>query len=346
MTTHHHGPLAVARAEAEYATFSFPNVPRGGNVEYRCRVNPDGEIIAIDYDDGYQGGPLTINGDDGGERLVAGIRRGDDYERNVGRARDFVRGLSVRADMLEEFDILAGRLATKMKLSQIPVPGFIVGLSGKDSTLGFLLVYEAALRMGIAHRVLGVHYVHAKRRRASWYEEHVVPWLRERCPLATILVETPLGGNHDQTRWADLHMRALNTIERDDDGEAVVRALPEHENYWVVGCTNLTEYELGKFSALSESVSVAPLRKIWNSKALAMCIALGVPAIVIEMARLPDCLCGRDELAASNIELIDAILKHDVRVEDHEPALFDQMMAYVRDLTRTNGFKKRTPYLL
>ena len=346
MNTEHLSPLATARKEAERATFSFPNVPRGGSVEYRCQVNPEGEVVGIDYDDGYQGGLLHLRGEDGGEYLVSSIRSGEDHDRNVRDARDFVRALTVRADMLEEFDVLAGRLAAKMKLSQIPVPGFIVGLSGKDSTLGFLLVYEAALRMGLAHRVLGVHYVHAKRRRASWYEEQVVPWLRERCPLATILVETPLGGNHDQTRWADLHMRALNTIEISDDGEPVVRALPDRQNFWVVGCTNLTEYELGKFSALSESVSVAPLRKIWNSKALAMCVALGVPAIVIENARLPDCLCGRDELAASNIELIDAILKHDVRVEDHDPVLFDQMMAYVRDLTRTNGFKKRTPYLL
>jgi NH3-dependent NAD+ synthetase len=251
-----------------------------------------------------------------------------------------------RQQSLVRFDGLVGRLHAKMGLSQTPVPGFIVGLSGTDSILAFLLVYEAAVRMGIGDRVLGIHYASARRRKPTWFEDGVVPWLRERCPKATILVTEPLGGNHDQQRWADLHLRALNDVVGDETGNVVVSALPAGRNYWVVGCTNLTEFELGKFSAMSERTSVAPLRKVWKSKVLAMCEALDVPSIAIEYSRLPDCLCGRDDIAANNIELIDAILTHEVRVREHDPDLLDMMFAYVRDLKRENGFKQRTPYLL
>lgn len=254
--------------------------------------------------------------------------------------------METRQQSLARYGLLVDRLKVKMGLSQQKVPGFIVGLSGTDSILGFLLVYDAAVLMGIGDRVLGIHYASARRRKPTWFEESIVPWLRTRCPQATVLVTEPLGGNHDQQRWADLHLRALNDVVGDDTGNVVVTPLPEGRNYWVVGCTNLTEFELGKFSALSENVSVAPLQKVWKSRVIAMCEALDVPSIAIEYSRLPDCLCGRDDLAANNIELIDAILTLDLRVRDHDPELLDLMITYVRDLKNTNGFKHRTPYNL
>jgi NH3-dependent NAD+ synthetase len=339
-------PLAAARAAATKAVFSFPNVPRGGSVEYRCRVGAYGDIEAIVYDDGYQGGPLEFAPGEGEDTLLRGVSARHDGDDHVAAAKEFVQGLSDRAGALDRFDELAGRLVGKMKLSQTKVPGFMVGLSGTDSTLVFLLLHEAARRMGMADRVVGIHYVNPERRRPTWFEASVVPWLRGLCPEASVLVEAPLGGNHDQQRWADLNLRALNEIATDADGRTIVRSLPEGRNYWVAGCTNATEQELGKFSTMSRGVSLMPIIKVRKSKVLAMCVALGVPAIAIENAKLPDCLCGRDELAAQNIGLIDDILDHRLRVADHDPVLVDKMLAYVRDLIRDNGFKHRTPYLL
>ena len=321
---------------------------RGGEIRFVCKADPDGEIASFEEHDAYQGGPVRVPADvEAGPFMlerVASRSRGDADD--ITKAAVFVSGIRRRSGALKRFDGLAGRLVAKMRLSQTPVPGFIVGLSGTDSILGFLLVHEAARRMGMADRVLGVHYASRDRRRATWFEEALVPWLRERCPEATVLVETPFGGNQDQQRWADLHLRALNDVSAKPNGDVVADPLPHGRNYWVVGCQNLTEQELGKYSAMSEKVSVAPLRKVWKSKVIEMCEALDVPAIAIEYSRQPDCLCGRDDLAAHNIELIDAILTHEVRVRDHDPDLLDTMFAYVRDLKRDNGFKQRTPYLL
>ena len=321
---------------------------RGGTVRFVCTANPEGEILSFEEHDQYQGGPIRVPADIEPQALLIErvMARSHTDEQDLFRVSDFLLGITKRADSLRRYEGLVGSLVPKMRRSQTPVPGFITGLSGKDSILSFLIVYDAAVRMGLGERVLGIHYVSKRNRGSGWFEADAIPWLRERCPEATILVETPLGGNQDQQRWADLHLRALNTIETREDGEIVARSLPAGRNYWVVSGTNLTEHELGKYSTMSRDASVAPIRTVWNGAALDMCIALGVPASVIEHAQLPDCFCGRDEIAAANIHLIDAILKHDFRVRDHDPDLLDQMIAYVRDLKRENGFKARTPYML
>jgi NH3-dependent NAD+ synthetase len=237
------------------------------------------------------------------------------------------------------------RLVAKMKLSKTPVPGFIIGLSGTDSLLAFALVYEAAEKMGIAHRVLGVHYTSGHR--TGWFEEHIVPWLREHAPLATIIVETPLGGNFDQQRWADLHMRALHTIEhRPDRGRTDTRALDPDKTYWVVGTINKTEWALGKYSALANTASIQPIRGFSKTEVIAACRLFKIPEIAIEYSRIPDCLCGRDELAAHNIELIDEILDFTFDATEYDHELLRKMFAYIADLRRTNDFKQRVPYTL
>jgi NH3-dependent NAD+ synthetase len=329
-------------------TLTIADRSGSGGIRFVCTTNPEGEIVSFEEHDRYQGGPMTTPmGLEPGEFLLQRVRdRSCMVDEDVASLARFLKGIEKRAAALSRFETLVFRLVGKMKLSRAPVPGFIVGLSGTDSILGFVLVYEAAKRMGMASRVLGVHYVGRDRRKPTWFEEAIVPWLRERCPEATILVETPFGGNEDQLRWADLHMRALNEVSARPNGDVLLKPLGKGRNYWVVGCQNLTEQELGKYSAMSEKVSVAPIRKVWKSRVIAMCEVLDVPAIAIENSRLPDCLCGRDDIAANNIELIDDILTCNVKVEDHDPALLDMMFAYVRDLKEENGFKQRTPYLL
>jgi hypothetical protein len=246
--------------------------------------------------------------------------------------------------MIAKYEGLVGRLVAKMTLSQTPVPGFIVGLSGTDSILSFLMLYDASERMGLADRVLGVHYVSGHRRMPTWFEREIVDWLRARCPKATVLVEEPLGGNTDQQRWADLHLRALSEVPTPQ--RPFPPALPEGRNYWVAGCTNATEHELGKYSMMSREVSVQPVRNVWKSDIMAMCEALDVPEIAMVHARMPDCLCGRDELAAENIETIDEILTFRIKLKGQDLDKLELLMSYVRDLKRANGFKNRTPYLI
>lgn len=339
--------LQAARTAASVVTFDVPRTPgRPGVTRYVLDVDVEGDIVAARMIEDDSEISVVADRDDTEDAVAVSIRSRYDGERREAEFRTMAERLRQDAAALNRFEKLGASLAAKMGISQTPVPGFMVGLSGTDSTIVFLTLYEAALRMGMPHRVVGIHYANQHRRKPTWYEEHIVPWLRERCPLAEIQVVAPLGGNQDQQRWADLNLRALNTVEIDEDGRTVTRALENGRNYWVAGCTNLTEQELGKFSTMSRGVSLMPIGRIRKSMIIRMCRALGVPAIAIEYAQQADCLCGRDELAAQNIDLIDAILTYDIRVGEHDPELLDRMFAYVRDQKRENGFKDRIPYPL
>lgn len=235
------------------------------------------------------------------------------------------------------------RLHNKIKMSQTPVPGFIVGLSGTDSVVAFVMAYDAMERYGSPHRVLGVHYVSPGRRTESWFSSGVIPWLKARCPKAEIIVVSPLGGNEDQQRWADLHTRALHHIDG-EDGKRIARL--QEDTYWVVGTINATEKALGKYSIMATAVSVQPLMTLYKSAIIDICLELGVPDIAIRYSRLPDCLCGRDELAAENIETIDDILTSRIDPTKHDPDLLARLFRYVRENLEDNGFKARIPYVI
>lgn len=238
----------------------------------------------------------------------------------------------------QKYDRVLDQLDRKINKSQVKVPGFIMSLSGTDSILAFMLVYDALVCSERENALYGIHYTNGHE---SWFERECIPWLKKECPYARIEVQTPLGGNQDQLRWADLHLRALNKI----DGDKVTALDPEY-SYWTAGTINATEWELGKYSTLANSVSIQPIRSFWKTEIMYLCERIGVPKIALENARLPDCFCGRDELAAENIELIDQILTHDAAALKADPALLDLMIRYVHDLKSANAFKKRIPYLV
>ena len=242
---------------------------------------------------------------------------------------------------MSKYDDRVNRLASKIGMSQTPVPGLIVGLSGTDSVVAFVMCYDALERTGRGDRLLGVHYV-SKFPTNSWFATGMVQWLFQRCPKATVAVHIPLGGNQDQQRWADLHLRALNRIE--PNGKII--ALEAEDTYWVVGTINATEKELGLYSLLATAVSVQPIITLYKSAIIEICHELGVPDIAIEYSRLPDCLCGRDELAADNIELIDAILTNTIDPTQHDPVLLNRLFQYVRESKADYGFKTRIPYVI
>lgn len=118
MNDHRTGPLSAAIAEAEVQTFSFADEKGGGVVEYRCGVDRDGEIRSIDLSDGYQSGALRFGDRDGAETLIGSLSTRHDDEKRISQAQEFISSLSKRADMIEQFDILAGRLASKLTSSR------------------------------------------------------------------------------------------------------------------------------------------------------------------------------------------------------------------------------------
>ena len=245
---------------------------------------------------------------------------------------------------LIKYEKIVDRLVAKMKLSQTPVPGFIMGLSGTDSIIAFKVVYDAAKRLGLEVYVAGVHYVN-NIDKITWFERDVFPWLTTECQGAQIFTTVPRGGNRDPQRYADLHLRANNIVSATDD---TIIPWDEHNNYWTCGTMNATEKALGKYSLLSTAVSVQPIQSLWKSEVMALCHDLGVPEEAIRRSRLPDCLCGRDEFAAENIEQIDTIMTHGKfgALSDWEPAYVDKAIDYVRSEKQRNGFRERIPYLV
>jgi NH3-dependent NAD+ synthetase len=244
----------------------------------------------------------------------------------------------------EKYDSLVNRLVYKIQNSQVEVPGFILGLSGTDSILSFALLYAALDEIygerEMPIRLWGIHYTSNNSRRQSWFELEVIPWMKEKFPGSQIEVYEPMGGNQDQQRWADLHYRALNAISND---KWIDR--PNGTNYWVAGSMNATEQVLGNYSMLSTAVSIQPIQTVYKSMVMAICKdVLDVPEVVLRKARIPDCLCGRDELASNNIELIDKILVNDPEFMDNDPALVKTLCSWIQDLKKSNGFKTRIPY--
>lgn len=249
---------------------------------------------------------------------------------------------------MKKFEGLISRLERKIRMSQTPVPGFILGISGTDSLVALYALYEACKRVDgtLAQRIVGVHYVDTadtNKQPISKFEQQAYPWIAATCSLASMLTAVPLGGNHDPQRWADLHLRSLNQLY---PGGIVSPYTDVADTFWVSGTMNLTEKMLGKYSNVSTAVSIQPIQTLYKSEILEICEALNVPDYIIANARIPECICGRDEFAAENIELIDQILKFAVDPTEWEPEHLKKAMEYVRDQKRQNGFKDRIPYTI
>lgn len=244
------------------------------------------------------------------------------------------------SDTFKKYDGVVDRLTKKIGYSQVPVPGFVQGLSGTDSIVAFDALYSAMQNHWREERMLGVHYVDKIVNARGSFANFAIPWMREKYPKATIVIAEPLGGNFDQQRWADLHSRALYKLN--DDGTR--SSLEADETYWIAGAMNATENALGKYTILANAVSIQPVRSLWKSEILEISTKIGVPERIIENSRIPDCPCGRDELAAENIELIDDILRNRYDPTQHDPVLLKKLLEYIAINREANGFRERIPY--
>jgi len=251
-------------------------------------------------------------------------------------------------NITNKIDGVVERLVHKIGMSQSTVPGFIVGLSGTDSIIAFEVLSRALAiasgRFGTPNRLMGIHY-RDPAKKVGTFEQIAIPWLMKRHSAAKIEVVHPLGGNHDPQRWADLQLRAVNIVKSTSSYDHV-RARDENERYWVAGTINATEHALGKHSIGANAVSIQPIRSLWKTDILQACEAIDVPKRIIDNARIPDCLCGRDEIAAQHIEVIDTILRHTIDVRNHDPEMLMMLMQWVSDQKRNNGFRQRIPYIV
>lgn len=256
-----------------------------------------------------------------------------------------------------ESDAASNKLARQLSLYQDGVrriqravledgcPGLLTGLSGTDSGLAFKMAYDALKPLGMADRLCGVYYGRRDKdtglpiqpRMRALYE-----WIREEMPEAYLdvsdLIEQKLP-NDDYERWADIRRRTLVVPGTHGSWEP-------GEHFWAVTPRNRTEVILGNFSLDSAAASLSPIEELYKSDVLALCAHFGLPEKVIEGSRLPDCLCGREELASSNIELIDDILDADLSgryldLSGHDPHLIEQLYAHIHEKKLNNAHKMR-----
>lgn len=233
---------------------------------------------------------------------------------------------------MKKFENLKQRLKNKILASATPVTGFILGLSGTDSIATYILLNEARkdlrgdseLPGDSPFGIWGMHYVEDINKPTP-FQLDTLPWLQYEYPDCVTYIGTPHGGNEDQFRWAHMHHSAVDF------------------GYWVASSVTATEKALGTYSIMAKSASIEPIGSLYKTEVLQVCEYYGVPAPAIQRSRLPDCLCGREEFAAENIELIDEVLKNNLS-QDYSPALIRNAMDYIRDNKTRNGFKARTPY--
>lgn len=229
-------------------------------------------------------------------------------------------------------------------------PGLVVALSGgTDSILSFLVCAKAFQDLGRPQDVSAIHYGAPFPPPDKTPEEldrilrispgfnrvarTILPWLQTH-PYAAGTCITIEAARSDPQRWAGLYERAIEL------------------GHWIAGTRNASEAMLKTYSTISGIAGVQPILPLWKSEVLQLCEWLGVPQSAMESSRLPDCLCGRDELAASHIEAIDAILM--TRAGTLDPAYLDraipmptlraQLEDYVDTRMREGAFKAMIPH--
>ncbi len=240
-----------------------------------------------------------------------------------------------------KFSKLYDRLKQKIRNSATPITGFEIGLSGTDSILTFILLNELSIEMEHSFLVEGVHYVNGLEKPNTMFARHGFDWLRGRYPKSSIQMGSLLPPHtHDNFIWADLHTRAVTRGKF--DGATFV---PTDDRFWVVSSMNATEKALGTYSIMNKSASIAPITTLYKSEVLEICQAYMVPEAIITASKTPDCLCGRDEFAAENIQLIDDLIRGKL-TQQYTGEQLTKGIEYIAMKKADGGFKERTPYTI
>lgn len=232
-------------------------------------------------------------------------------------------------------------------------PGLLVGLSGTDSIVTFLACYDAMRAAGTPDRARGIHFApsedfvadHPEADTHLWFTKTIVPWLRERCPHATIAVNDSIDWRVDSLRWGAL--LDIATVHTTANG--IRQRREPYDHYWPIGTRNRTEDTLGTYTKASMVAVAQPIIRIWKSEILDVCRDLGVPEAAITRSCEADCMCGRDELQARFVREIDALLR--VRIGEALPETVEHLSRirggldkWIDEQIKQNTFKQRIPY--
>jgi hypothetical protein len=186
-------------------------------------------------------------------------------------------------------------------------PGVIVGLSGTDSLLSYVLCLKAFEKLGkpLAN-VRGVNFQHETQDKfvemnapfvcmasddTRWVERELFPWIRDRWPEARLEVDTSIRHSKDGMRWGSLHDKAKEEVNGRGD-------MLTGTYYFPVGTRNATEDAVGAYTLITKAVSMFPIIHLYKTEVIDICRHLGVPEIAIAKSQDIDCDCGRFEIQA------------------------------------------------
>jgi len=213
------------------------------------------------------------------------------------------------------------------------IPGFVVGLSGTDSILSFMICYHAIkIQPNQNVKLIGVHYQPVLEE-DRWFIEEIIPFFNRYDE--DIVIEVPLVSPriNSYDMWSNLIRRSLD------------------EKLLVVSSKNLTEQYLGTYSNAMRMASFEPISDIYKSEVISLCRELTIPKVAIEKSMMPDCACGRDQLQALFPELTDEIIKfrkgiHKTtqRLEKFDPYWVEQVEKFVDETHEKYNYKNEIPY--
>jgi NH3-dependent NAD+ synthetase len=200
-------------------------------------------------------------------------------------------------DPAKTFEGLVSEVQEILRVNE--APGVIIGVSGTDSLLTFLICAEACKRLGMPERIIGIHYGE----KDAPFSQKVLPWLKQQVPEADIKVIDSFGERRDGLRWGDMMDRSIMDVTTGG-------FWPKGKNYWVVGTQNATEQELRSYSNISRAVSLQPIMGLWKSEVLRLCSHLKMPDMVITASGFAVCGCGNPDMDIIKMQpkLVDAIL--------------------------------------
>lgn len=229
-------------------------------------------------------------------------------------------------------------------------PGIVIGLSGTDSILSIIMVYQALKQNGHKGKMTAIHFGKdwsddkSKLLKFSpdhlWMPRIVKPWLQTQCPELDIKIVEDNHPMTDAQRWAYLVDFSLH-------GSDLTEVL--NKQIWIGGTRNRTEDVMGFYSNISNCVSIQPIVNLWKSEVLSMCEHYNVPDVAIRSSRIADCDCGRYDLASKYITELDMLLKHeldanyDISSIDFE--LRNKLTQFIVEQKGYYGYKKHIPYI-
>lgn len=224
-------------------------------------------------------------------------------------------------DLEKAFTALADWTAQTVK----DAPGLVIGLSGTDSALAYLLCSKALEIAGKdKDSLVGIHYGEEYDFKDYFGQYGAVE-----------VVKLPEDGflETDIYRWAAIQTYAM-----------------EHRS-WIVGTRNKTEHLLGDYSNASLVAVMQPLSRLWKSEVLALCEQLQMPREMITASCLgdPKCYCHKPGLLRrlSDCETVLALQQKERELGEITPEeknTLHQCSQFLTMYAEAKTYKSKIPY--